>query len=172
MYVFSVLQEIHKSNFRITSLMLQQGQLWVGTGGGRVLVFSYDHDPVLNMSEAIQALVSRRKDTKEGDTPSLESMDGGLLCSTVVVRSKEEGEPKALQEEGWVNLEVRGPVSVDVPEKYKRRRKTQFGKTLRNKSYKRSKSKELPDIYNLKLETCSDTITAPNESVRVLLPLR
>ena len=147
----------------------------MGTGGGHILIFSYDHDAVINIKEATQALVRRRKCTKGEDIQNLDSLDGGLLSSTAYGRKDDGDTGMESPQGGWVVLEGKEKSESDKDtqgEEFMRRRKTQFGRTLRNKSYKRRKSMDLPDIYSLKLQSCSDPLAALNESVRVLLPVR
>ena len=144
--------------------MIDEDKVWVGTGGGRVFIFSYSLN-VPNMEEAIHNLISSRTATTESKTtPS--SSDGGLLV-TVSTERKESTEIP--EEEQWVEVEDK---KSSLPSHYEKRRKTAFGKTLRNKSKQLNRCQDLPDVYQLKMEFCSDIITAPNDSVRVLLPLQ
>ena len=150
-------------------MMLCQGRLWVGTGGGRVLIFSYEHNPEVDMDAALDALVHRRKEIREKTLQNLESMEGGLLGSTVVGKAKEGVESK---NESLVTEKREAKESILEP--YQRRqKKNRFGRTLRNnRMHKQSKCKEQPDIFTLTLDNCSSTLTGPNDSVRILLPLQ
>ena len=56
---------------------------------------------------------------------------------------------------------------------YDKRRKTTFGQTLRRDLRGESTTeKKVPRIFKLVLESSSQLVDAPNEAVRVILPLR
>lgn len=134
--------------------------MWVGTGGGRVLLFSCQQNPDVAMETALQILVRKRKEIRETSLQNLDSQDGGLLGGNSEVGKHKEGTGSG-----------RG-AEVDSTSRFHKRQKTRFGRTLRNnKIYKHSKSQGQPDIYTLTLHKCSDEMTAPNDSVRILLPL-
>ena len=146
--------------------MLWQDHLWVGTGGGRVLIFSYRQNPEVTMETALKVLVQKRKEVRETSLQNLESQEGGLLGNSMTTKVKDSG----------VESKRRGTESEskkEAAEPFHKRQKTRFGRTLRNnKALKQSKSKEQPDLYSLTLEKCSDHLTGPNDSVRILLPLQ
>lgn len=158
--------------------MMACDRMWVGTGGGRVLIFTYAPN-VPDTQEAIHSLARGRVAESE-TTPTSEAGGGGGLLTDVVESAAKEG-PFTPEEEKWVDIEGPTPRSpahtvpgpTPSPRQYKHRRRTQFGKTLRKKIYHKShKRKDVPDIYRLELLHCSDVITATNDPVRVLVPCR
>ena len=144
------------------------GKLWVGSGGGCVYIFSYKQN-VEDRKEAVSILLNRKRASERETTPTPAGNDGGLLTS--VVLDQKEPENLALDEERSDRVDVNRKYTPSSDKEARFRRKTQFGKTLRNKSLK-NRTKDQPDIYRLQLECNSPVITAPNEPVRVLLPLR
>lgn len=157
----AMVQEVLRSSHRITSLMTSGDQLWVGTGGGRVLVLTYAQN-VPDTREAIRSLVKQKSLSTEA-TPTSQSTDrtsGGLLNTSTDGTAGAE----TPEEEKWVDIQ-----GSPTPSHYQKRRKTQFGKTLRNKSHKHYRRKGVPDIYRLQFLTCGQMIS---DSVRVLLPFR
>lgn len=148
--------------------MMSEDRLWVGTGGGRVLVFNYATN-VPDTEEAIHNLAKHKMANSE-TTPTTKSPDGGGLLTNVVAGGKET--PGTPEEEKWVNVGDPGS-TPSAPSYYeKRRRRTQFGRTLRNKIHKQHKKKDVPDIYHLEFLYCSEVIAAANDSVRVLVAFR
>ena len=154
--------------------MMDDSKLWVGTGGGRVLVFTYAPN-VADAQEAIRSLATQKRQALDRETstsPPPNSGDGrGLLSSVVVVSGAAPAHTP--DQEKWVEINMKDHASSSspAPDRYKKRR-TQFGKTLRNKNYHKQKRRDLPDVYHLKFLHCSDVITADNDSVRVILPFR
>ena len=133
----------------------------MGTGGGRVAIFSCLPN-VENTEEMILKLLKRIKASKEETTPTTEHSNGGLLSQEV--ENKKSDERQAALDNGTSDS--------PIPSHYQRRRKTQFGKTLRNKTVKDRPRELLPDVYRLEYEHCSHVVTASNESVRVMLSVR
>ena len=156
--------------------MMAGDKLWLGTGGGRVLVFTYATN-VPDTEEAIRNLVKHKKMADSETTPTAKSPDGGGLLTNVSVEGKEAGATP--EEEKWVNISdpnstpspALSPDSA-IPSHYDKRRRNQFGRTLRNKVHKHYKRQDCPDIYHLEFVLCSDIITSDNDSVRVLVAFR
>ena len=144
--------------------MTSGDQVWLGTGGGRVLVFSYALN-VPNLGEAIEKLTRQKASATEATPTS----DGGGLLST-----DQKGTAETPEGDKWVEVseESHTPVSTSPSSRYARRRKTQFGKTLRNRSHKGHQRVGVPDVYRLKYCVCGDMISGASDSVRVLLPYK
>ena len=155
---------MQRSHHRITSLNISADQLWVGTGGGHVLAFACRQN-VSNPSDIIRKLAKQKAVATEA-TPSSKNTDGGGLLST-----SRKAAAETPDEEKWVDVGGLGSES-STPTHYQKRRKTQFGKTLRNRSHKNHQVQGLPDVYSLQFLTAGRMITAATDSVRVLLPFR
>ncbi len=153
--------------------MLLGDKLWVGTGGGRVLILSYAPN-VPDVEESIRVLAKHKSASDAEITASTRSVDaGGLLTPTADTDQSAPPSATTPDNEKWVHLEGEGSSHSPAPSGrtyYQKRRRTQFGKTLRNKTQKQKQSQD--DIYALSFLSCSDVVTAANESVRVLIPLR
>lgn len=158
--------------------MMAGDKLWLGTGGGRVLIFAYATN-VPDTEEAICNLVKHKKMADSETTPTAKSPDGGGLLTNVSV----EGDEETAAAEEWVNISSTNPTpsptpsptlrpNAALPSHYDIRRRTQFGRTLRNKVQRQYKRQDCPDIYHLEFLYCSDVITAENDSVRVLVAFR
>ena len=165
--------------------MMSGDKLWVGTGGGRVLVLTYAPN-VSDTGEAIRVLVKRKEAIEAEMTASSRSQDSGGILTTLT-DTQESATPPAPtpDEEKWVHVENGEGVSpttsvtsatspgAQLPGAYRKRRRTQFGKTLRNKGLKQHKRKgSVEDVYQLRFLSCSNVVTAANDSVRVLIPVR
>lgn len=122
-----------------------------------------------NIKDALHILVSRKKVATAGEaTPT---SDGGGLLTGSSVETVERSTAEA-PDEGWVEIKRENSVVV-AANPYHKRRKTQFGKTIRNNRNRlQQKSRDLPDLYTLHYEGGDRLIEAPNNSVRLLLSLR
>ena len=150
--------------------MMSGDKLWVGTGGGRVLILTFAPN-VPDVSEALCVLVKRKMAVDAEITASPRSVDSKALLAPTTDTKPPDSTPQTPEQEKWVHVEEGG--SSPTPTHYKNRRHTLFGKALRNKSQKTLRVKDSQDdIYSLQFLACSDVVTAANDPVRILIPLR
>ena len=127
---------------------------------------------IADTKEAIHSLAKHKKIADTETTPSSNPADSGGLLTSVVVGGAKDAATSPPDDEKWVDIAEEISAHKVPGYYYQKRRRTQFGKTLRNKSHKHHKRKDLPDIYRLDFLTCSSVIPSANDSVRVLVSCR
>lgn len=137
---------------RITSLMVADSQLWLGTGKGMVLIFS-----VSSLPETEAAIAQLAQDTSELavviEDRGSSTAGHGLVTAGLAGGSQEAAstEPAGRRAKGhFVN------------------RRTAFGRTLRGPS--RKPAERSPQVFQLHYVS-SYQLVQGGESVRVLLPM-
>ena len=148
--------------------------LWLGTGGGRVHIFSVaanvedPHTKIQHLAEQIQQSQQPTQQRRAYKT-------GGLLSKVVADGLANEESPEPVDEidggeAGDGEVRVRAPRS----RYYDNRRKTTFGKTLRRdvRGETSSDKRREPAIFQLVFEASNQVIPSKNDPVRVLVPLR
>ncbi len=159
------------ADFRITSIMTSSDHVWVGTGSGNVHIFSVESN-VLNPAATILQLAqrqSRELAVAHGGVRRAVNT-GGLLTGEA---GTEEGEGEREDEERQATAAERRYKTRN--QYYDKRRKTQFGRTLRREKRSENsteKAKKEPAVYKLVHQASNQLVQTKNEAVRVILPLR
>ena len=141
--------------------MAEGDHLWIGTGCGAVHIFSV-HTSVSNPSARIRQL-AKQGHGKSSDQDA-NSDSGGLLGQVVGDEQTDIEKSSQAPVGGDDTPELSRPARY-----YESRRKTRFGRTLHRERPSRS---NLTSVYKLSVETSQQTVTAKNESVRIILPIR
>ena len=152
----------------MTSIMASRDYLWLGTGIGKVFIFSVcrttaePEEVIQKMAEATsKALGTVQEEEEKAKPKGLWSGSGGLL---------KEG---LSDPEGW-GKEPNSHTSSEPPPKPGKtnwqQRRTVFGHTLRGSPASRGNRR--PAAFQLVYKTAHQLAEEKNEPVRVLLPLR
>ena len=145
-------------------MMEQDGYLWLGTGNGNVHIFS-------SAASVSNPLMKIRHLAKHNNLARTESEEVGQKDTGLI------GEV-AIEEVAEVSIEKSGgedssPIDVRVTKShYEHRRKTAFGRTIRQHSGRQRGVHNRPSIYKLIFQSSRELLSSKNESVRVLLSLR
>ena len=145
--------------------------IWLGTGGGRVHIFSVAAN-VQDPQTKIQQLAKQMQQSQQPTQQRRAYKTGGLLSKVVAEELASTDTPKPVDEiDGSEGGEGEaGPES----RYYDNRRKTKFGKTLRRdiRGETSSDKRREPAIFRLVFEASNQVIPSKNDPVRVLIPLR
>ena len=158
----------------MTSIMASRGYLWLGTGSGKVLIFSIcratakPEEEIQKMAEATSKALGTVQDEEEDEGEEEEARSKGLWSGSGGLLKEGLSAP-----EGWGkepdSQAASEPPSTPGPVNWKKR-KTVFGHTLRGSSMNRGNRR--PAVFQLVYKTTHQLADVKNESVRVLLPLR
>ena len=151
--------------------MSDRSYLWLGTGGGRVHIFSVAAN-VQDPQTKIQQLAKQMQQSQQPTQQRRAYKTGGLLSKVVAEELASADPPKPVDEidgsEGGEGEARPGSTYYD------NRRKTTFGKTLRRdiRGETSSDKRREPAIFQLVFEASNQVIPSKNDPVRVLIPLR
>ena len=148
--------------------------LWLGTGGGRVHIFSVA-DNVQDPQTKIQHLAKQIQLSQQPTQQRRAYKTGGLLSKAVAEGLASAESPEPVDEsDGGEGGEGEARARTPGSRYYDNRRRTKFGKTLRRdvRGETSSDKRREPAIFRLVFEASNQVIPSKNDPVRVLVPLR